>query len=42
VVNLPPGLLRLSPDGTRIAQARLLPGSVSDIWITDVLLRLAG
>ena len=36
-VNLPPGVLRLSPDGTRIAQARLLPGGVSDIWIHDLL-----
>jgi Tol biopolymer transport system component len=36
-VNLPPGVLRLSPDGTRIAQARLMPGSVSHIWITDLL-----
>ena len=36
-VDLPPGVLRLSPDGTRIAQARLMSGWVSDIWITDLL-----
>ena len=35
-VNLPPGVFRLSPDGTRIAQARLMPGLVSDIWINDL------
>ena len=36
-VNLPAGVVRLSPDGTRIAQARLLPGWVSDIWLTDLV-----
>jgi Tol biopolymer transport system component len=35
-VDLPTGLLRLSSDGTRIAQARLMAGWVSDIWIHDL------